>query len=146
MDDDHHKVRNAVMSSLKKMGEKNPKPTLEFAKRFLDHPDPRIRREVIHGVELRVRTHPEDVLPLLIEVQFEQDKKVRDTLIHVLGQISYKEGCLKKVLANLKDWDNWALVQEVLEEIINVHKNYKFSKYSYQEVRELTSLFLERKF
>ena len=33
--DAHHSVRNAVIGSMKKMGEKNPKPVLAFAKQYL---------------------------------------------------------------------------------------------------------------
>ena len=29
---------------------------------FLDHQDPKIRREIVHGIELRGRTHPEEIL------------------------------------------------------------------------------------
>lgn len=51
-------VRNAFIGTLKRMGEKNPKPTLDFARTFLRHHDPMIRRTVVHGIELRGRTHP----------------------------------------------------------------------------------------
>ena len=57
-----------------------------------------IRRAVVDGIELRGRTHPEEILPLLKEVQSDPDKKVRRRMIHVLGQISYKKGCLEKVV------------------------------------------------
>ncbi|MCE5214956.1 MAG: HEAT repeat domain-containing protein [Methanobacterium sp.] len=84
------------------MGQKNPQPTLEFTRRFLHDEDPEVRKKVIHGIELRGRTHPEDILPLLEEVQDEDDQNVRKMIIHVLGQISYKNGCLEKVAAALK--------------------------------------------
>jgi len=131
--DDHHSVRNAVLGSLKQMGQKNPLPTLEFAQRFLHDEDPRVRRIVVHGVELRGRTHPEEILPLLEEVQDEKDKEVRKTIIHVLGQISYKKGCLEKVVKALKTWNNRDLVQEALLEIIDVHKRYRFAAKSPEE-------------
>ena len=51
--DPHHSVRNAVIGSLKKMSQKNPEPTLKWAKGYLCHPDKEIRREVCHGIELR---------------------------------------------------------------------------------------------
>ena len=70
------------------MGAKNPSHTLEFARKFLHHHDPKIRREIVHGIELRGRTHPEEILPLLEELQNDPDKKVRATVIHVLGQIN----------------------------------------------------------
>jgi hypothetical protein len=51
--DEHHSVRNAVIGSVKKMGEKNPTPVLKWAKKYLHHPDKEIRREICHGIELR---------------------------------------------------------------------------------------------
>ena len=63
--DEHHSVRNAVIGSVKKMGEKNTKPVLKWAKKFLNHPDKEVRREICHGIELRGRKYPQDILPLL---------------------------------------------------------------------------------
>lgn len=123
--DEHHSVRNAVIGSIKKMGEKNPKPVLRFAKKFLLHPDKEIRREICHGIELRGRKHPQDILPLLKELQFDEKARVRSTLVHVIGQISYKKGCLETVIADLKKWKNQELVKEALDEIIDVHHRYK---------------------
>lgn len=140
--DPHHQVRNSVMSSLKVMGEKNPEPTLEFARRFLHDKDPEVRKKVIHGIELRGRTHPEDILPLLEEVQDENNRNVRKMIIHVLGQISYKKGCLEKVTAALKTWDNQKLVIDTLPYIIQVHKNYPFSVKTPEEAEK----FLKREF
>lgn len=135
--DKHHSVRNAVIGSLKKMGQVNPKPILFFAKKYLHHPEAEIRREVIHGVELRGRTHPEEVLPLLEEVQFEKVNRVRNMVIHVLGQISYKNGCLEKVVQALLKWENKELVDEALTEILDIHVRYKdFSVKTYQEAKE----------
>lgn len=136
LNDKHHVVKNAVMGALKQMGQKNPKPTLEFAKKFLHNEDPEIRRIVVHGIELRGRTHPQDILPLLEEIQDEENKKVRKMVIHVLGQISYKKGCLETVISSLKKWENKKLVNDALEEIIDVHKRYKFAAKSPQEVEE----------
>jgi hypothetical protein len=135
--DTHHSVRNAVIGSIKKMGEKNPKPILAFAKRFLHHPDKEIRREICHGIELRGRKHPQDILPLLKELQFDKTARVRNTLVHVLGQIAYKKGCLQTVIADLKTWENKELVIDALEEIIDVHDRYKnFSFHTQQEAQE----------
>lgn len=135
--DTHHSVRNAVIGSVKKMGEKNPKPVLKWAKKYLEHPDKEIRREICHGVELRGRTHPQDILPLLKELQFDKTARVRNTLIHVLGQISYKKGCLPVVIADLKKWKNKKLVVEAVEEIIDVHERYKnFSAMNQTEARK----------
>jgi len=123
--DSHHSVRNAVIGSIKKMGEKNPVPTLEFAKQFLHHENKEIRREICHGIELRGRTHPQDILPLLKELQFDKTARVRNTLVHVLGQIAYKKGCLETVIADLKKWENKELVADAIEEIIDVHHRYR---------------------
>ena len=45
---------------------------------------------------------PEEILPLLTEVQSDPDKDVRRMVIHVVGLISYKKGCLEKVVLALK--------------------------------------------
>lgn len=107
------------------MGEKNPVPTLEFAKQFLHHENKEIRREICHGIELRGRTHPQDILPLLKELQDDKTARVRNTLVHVLGQIAYKKGCLETVIKDLKTWKNKELVADVIDEIIDVHDRYK---------------------
>src|ERR1017187_6791787 len=107
------------------MGEVNPGPVLYWAKKLLHHQDKEIRREICHGIELRGRKYPEDILPLLKELQHDKTARVRNTLVHVLGQIAYKKGCLEKVIEDLKSWDNKALVKEAIEEIIDVHDRYR---------------------
>ena len=135
--DSHHSVRNAVIGSMKKMGEKNPAPVLDWSRRYLHHPDKEIRREICHGIELRGRNYPEDILPLLRELQFDKTKRVRWTLVHVLGQIGYKKGCLEKVVAELLKWENTELVTDAMAEIIDVHHRYRnFSYYTQEEARE----------
>jgi hypothetical protein len=123
--DKHHSVRNAVIGSVKKMSEKNPVPVLNWSKHYLHHPDKEIRREICHGIELRGRTHPQDILPLLKELQHDKTNRVRSTLVHVIGQISYKKGCLKMVIADLNTWENKALTNDAVEEIIDVHHRYR---------------------
>lgn len=123
--DQHHSPRNAVIGSIKKMGEVNPKPVLAWAKKYLHHPDKEIRREICHGIELRGRKYPQDILPLLKELQHDKTARVRDTLVHVIGQIAYKKGCLPTVITHLKTWDNASLVADALEEIIDVHHRYR---------------------
>lgn len=123
--DEHHSVRNAVIGSIKKMGEKNPEPVLQFARKYLHHSDKEIRREICHGIELRGRKHPQDILPLLKELQNDTTARVRNTLVHVIGQISYKKDCLETVVAHLKKWQNKQLVQDALEEIVDVHHRYR---------------------
>lgn len=123
--DQHHTVRNAVIGSLKKMSQKNPVPVLQWARQYLHHHNKEIRRQVCHGIELRGREHPQDILPLLKELQYDQAVRVRDTLIHVLGQIAYKRGCLSVVVGELNNWENKQLVKEALDEIIDVHRRYK---------------------
>ncbi len=131
--DDHHSVRNAVIGSIKKMGEKNPGPVLRWAKKYLHHPDKEIRREICHGIELRGRTHPQDILPLLRKLQHDSTARVKNTLIHVLGQIAYKKGCLQTVVSELNTWDNRDLVQKAFDEIIDVHDRYKNFAFLSQE-------------
>jgi len=140
--DEHHRVRNAVIGSVKKMSKKNPEPTLAWARKYLNHSNKEVRREICHGIELRGRTHPQDILPLLEELQFDTTSRVRDTLVHVIGQISYKKGCLPTVISALNNWSNKALILDVVDEIIDVHseKRYaKFSALSQQEVETYIS-------
>jgi HEAT repeat protein len=132
--DAHHSVRNAVIGSMKKMGEKNPALVLAWSRTYLHHPDKEIRREICHGIELRGRTHPEDILPLLKELQHDKTKRVRSTLVHVIGQVAYKKGCLEKVMNEITTWDNKELVEDAIAEIIDVHHRYRnFSYYTQDE-------------
>jgi hypothetical protein len=134
--DAHHTVRNAVIGSVKKMGQKNPTPVLTWAKQYLYHPDKEIRREICHGIELRGRTHPQDILPMLQELEFDKTARVSNTLVHVLGQISYKKGCLPVVIQHLKTWKNRTLVAKAIDEIIDVHYRYRnFSALTQSEAR-----------
>ncbi|TXN34887.1 HEAT repeat domain-containing protein [Flagellimonas hymeniacidonis] len=123
--DDHHSVRNAVIGSIKKMGEQNPEPVLNWAKKYLHHPDKEVRREICHGIELRGRKHPKDILPLLRALEHDGTARVKNTLIHVLGQIAYKKGCLETVVKDLNSWENKELVQKALDEIVDVHHRYR---------------------
>jgi hypothetical protein len=97
---------------------------LKWAKKYLHHPDKEVRREICHGIELRGRTHPQDILPMLKELQREKTARVRNTLVHVIGQISYKKGCLATVIEHLNSWDNKELTDKAVEEIIDVHLRY----------------------
>jgi HEAT repeat protein len=138
--DSHHSPRNAVIGSIKKMGEVNPIAVLAWARQYLHHPDKEIRREICHGIELRGRKHPQDILPLLQELQHDKTARVRNTLVHVIGQIAYKRGCLPVVIAHLKTWDNKQLVADALEEIIDVHHRYRnFSALTQQQARQYIS-------
>ena len=135
--DKHHAPRNAVIGSIKKMGEVNPKPVLHWAKKYLHHADKEIRREICHGIELRGRKFPQDILPLLKELQHDKTARVRYTLIHVIGQIAYKKGCIETVVEHLKTWENKQLVEEALAEIIDVHHRYRnFSALTQEQAQQ----------
>lgn len=135
--DEHHAVRNAVIGSVKKMGQVNPLPVLGWSEQYLEHPDKEIRREICHGIELRGRTHPEDILPMLQQLEWDKTKRVSNTLVHVLGQIAYKKGCLETVVAHLENWQNKDIVEKALDEIIDVHYRYRdFSYYTQEYARE----------
>jgi hypothetical protein len=121
--DPHHSVRNAVQGSLKKAGEKNPAQIIPFCRRHITSPDPETRRTAAHGLELRGRTHPEDVMPVLRLLQFEKHRRVRPMLVHIFGQISYKKGCLQKVTAELLTWEDKALADDCFEEIVKQHRH-----------------------
>ena len=58
-------------------------------------------------------------------MEFDETKRVSDTLIHVLGQIAYKQGCLQTVVNHLNTWKNKELVQKALDEMVDVHERYK---------------------
>lgn len=49
---------------------------------------------------------------------------MKNTLIHVLGQISYKKGCLTTVINHLNTWNNKALTDKAVKEITAVHDRY----------------------
>jgi hypothetical protein len=135
--DIHHSPRNAVIGSIKKMGEVNPKPVLHWAKKYLHHESKEIRREICHGIELRGRKFPQDILPLLQELENDKTARVRNTLVHVIGQIAYKKGCLKIVMEHLKKWTNQQLVADAIDEIIDVHHRYRnFSAMTQDEARK----------
>jgi hypothetical protein len=131
--DGHHSVRNAVIGSVKKMGEVNPLPVFEWARLYLHHENKEIRREICHGIELRGRKYPQDILPMLKQLQHDKTARVRNTLVHVLGQIAYKKGCLETVVKDLESWENKDLVKDALEEIIDVHYRYRNFSYITQE-------------
>jgi hypothetical protein len=132
--DTHHMVRNAVIGSIKKMSDRNPEPVLKWAGRYVHHPDQEVRREICHGVELRGRRYPQDILPLLKELQYDKTARVKNTLVHVLGQIAYKKGCIETVVQDLKSWGNKGLVLLALAEIVDVHARYKdFSALTQQQ-------------
>lgn len=140
--DTHHSPRNAVIGSIKKMAEVNPVPVLAWARIYLHHTDKEIRREICHGIELRGRKHPEDILPMLKELQHDKTARVRNTLVHVLGQIAYKKGCLHTVLEHLETWENRPLVSAAIAEIIDVHHRYRnFSALSQEEAIEYIQLY-----
>ncbi|WP_018629839.1 HEAT repeat domain-containing protein [Niabella aurantiaca] len=142
--DEHHSVRNAVIGSVKKMGEVNPVPVLQWARHYLHHEDKEIRREICHGIELRGRKFPQDILPLLKELEFDKTARVRNTLVHVLGQIAYKKGCLPAVLADLKTWKHTELVAAALEEIIDVHERYKnFAHLTQEDARMMVAEYFD---
>jgi len=62
---------------------------------------------------------------MLKELQYDKTARVRNTLIHVLGQISYKSGCLAIVITHLNTWENKELTDKTVEEIIDVHYRYR---------------------
>lgn len=107
------------------MSEKNPKPVLNWAKKYLHHSNKEIKREICYGIELRGRTHAQDILPLLKELEFDTTTRVKNTLIHVLGQIAYKKDCLETVIADLNKWKNKELVLKAIDEIVDVHYRYR---------------------
>lgn len=64
-------------------------------------------------------------MPLLKTLQFDETKRVSKTLVHVIGQIAYKKGCLPIVVNELNTWENKLLVKQAWVEIIDVHERYQ---------------------
>ena len=132
--DPHHSVRNAVTGGLKNAGSKNP-AALAFCEKHIRSSDPEIRRLVLHGLELRGRTHPQEIIELLRTLQLDKNKRVWDMLIHVLGQISYKKGCFAFVAKELESWENKDVYAAFIKEAIEVHGRYeKFSELTQAQV------------
>lgn len=135
MKDVHHSVRNAVVGSLKKAGEKNPTEIIPYCKTNMLSSNPETRRLACHGLELRGREHPEEVIDILKLLQDEKNKRVKDMLIHVLGQINYKKGCFLYVTKQVKAWENKEIFRLYKAETIEVHGRYeKFSEFTQAEV------------
>ena len=133
--DPHHSVRNAVTGGLKNAGSKNP-VALAFCEKYIKSSDAETRRLVLHGLELRGRTHPGEIIGLLRELQFDENKRVWDMLIHVLGQISYKKGCFIFVVKELETWENPKIYAAFSKEAVEVHGRYeKFSELTQEQVQ-----------
>ena len=141
MYDSHHSVRNAFIGSLKISGNKNP-DIIAFCEKHILSDAPEIRRLICHGLELRGREHPQEIIGFLKELQHDKNKKVRQMLIHVLGQISYKKGCFYFVENEVSSWENDGIYRAFQKETVEVHGRYeKFSELSKNDVIE----FFEKK-
>ncbi len=56
----------------------------------------------------------------------------------MLAQISYKKGCLEKVIPALEGWENRELVGKAVEGILATHRQYaRFCALSFEEARAL---------
>ena len=130
-------MRNGIIGALKQLGQKNPVATLAFARKHLHSADAEVRRQIVHGIELRGRTHPEDVLPLLREMHTESDPRVREMVVHVLGQISYKSGCLDIVIRELKTWHDRDLVKRAIGAMRAVHAEQAYCTHSLEDANAL---------
>lgn len=139
----HPAVKKGLTGAIKQMGEKNPRPVFAWARAGLSGFDADLKTRILHGLELRGRTHPEDLLPVLKRVLTEDaDRKTGRMVVHIVGQISYKKGCLEKVLDELDTWEDKELVAECAGEIIDVHKRY--ARFSAVTPREAARYVRER--
>ena len=141
INDSHHSVKNGLTGAIKQMGEKNPKPVFDWIKTILNECNQDMKIRILHGLELRGRTHPEELLPLLKNILKENvTKKTKKMLVHIIGQISYKKGCLEKVIKEIKTWNDKEFISECKKEIIEVHKKYaRFSILKIDEVNNYLS-------
>jgi len=136
MHDPHHSVRNAFIGSLKISGNRNP-DIIAFCEKYILSDDPEIRRLICHGLELRGREHPQEIIGFLKKLQHDKNKRVRQMLIHVLGQISYKKACFCFVENEVSSWGNDDIYEAFQKEVIEVHGRYeKFSELSKKDVIE----------
>ncbi len=136
-------VKKGLTGAIKQMGEKNPRPVFAWARARLSGCDVDLKTRILHGLELRGRTHPEDLLPILKSVLKENaDRKTGRMVVHIVGQISYKKGCLEKVLDELDTWEDKELAAECAGEIIDVHKRY--ARFSAVTPREAARYVRER--
>ena len=136
MYDPHHSVRNAFTGSLKISGNKNH-DIIVFCDKYILSDEPEIRRLICHGLELRGREHPQEIIGFLKKLQHDKNKRVRQMLIHVLGQISYKKGCFYFVENEIFSWGNDSIYEAFQKEVIEVHGRYeKFSELSKNDVIE----------
>jgi len=138
LNDGHHSVRNAATGALKIAANKNPS-VLKFCHKYIQSSVPEVRRLVCHGLELRGRTHPQEIVPILKLLQYDKSKRVQDMLIHVLGQISYKEGCFYFVCEEIRTWNNKEIFEKFKKEVIEVHERY--SRFSVLTVKEVANYF-----
>jgi hypothetical protein len=133
--DTHHSVKNGLTGAIKQIGEKNSKPVFAWVKNTLKKCNSDMEKRILHGLELRGRTHPEELLPILKDVlQNNINKKTKKMLVHIIGQISYKKGCLEKVVNEIKTWNNKEFILACKNEIIKIHKNY--AKFCYLTLKE----------
>lgn len=134
MHDPHHSVRNAMIGSLKISGDKNSE-ILAFCEKYILSDSPEVRRLICHGLELRGRTHPQEIIGLLKKLQYDKHPRVKEMLIHVLGQISYKKRCFHFVEREVASWNNADIYRLFQKEAIKVHGRYeKFSALPQKEV------------
>jgi vesicle coat complex subunit len=134
MCDPHHSVKNAFIGSLKISGKRNP-DIIAFCEKYILSDDPEIRRLICHGLELRGREHPQEIIGFLKKLQHDKNKRVRQMLIHVLGQISYKKGCFYFVESEVFSWGNDDIYSAFEKEVVEVHGRYeKFSELSKNDV------------
>lgn len=139
--DNHHSVRNAVIGALKNAGNKNEEAHA-FCAAYMLSDSAEVRRLVCHGLELCGRTHPQEIIETLKLLQFDDNRRVRAMLIHVLGQISYKKGCFVFVAQAVSKWENKEIYELFQAETIEVHGRYE--KFSALTQSEVVAYFAER--
>ena len=101
--DKHRSVRNAVIGALKRIGEKNPEPTLYFARTFLHHHDPMILRAVVPGIELARENAPRrDTATSNGSAERSRQKSKKNGDPRAGADKLQKKGCLEKVVLALK--------------------------------------------
>ena len=68
--------------------------------------DADVRRQAVHGVELRGRKAPTEILPILKSGLGDISKRVRDMVAHVISEVGNKKHGFNILIEALDEWAN----------------------------------------
>ena len=129
-------VLNATINSVQKLVQTNPVPTLKFTKKYLYSHLAKVRVQLLFAIEMRGRTNPQDILTLLKELQDDDNEKVQETVVLVIGRISILAGNLETIVLNMKSWHNDKLVSRIMFEVLKTHKESSEAVRTFDEAKD----------